>query len=672
VVELSRWLRRRSRKDARRLTIEAALIGGGFARYAARRLSAFLISRTGALVTHVVELTILINLFSQRALVNSLLLSNGAAIVDAFWWGALEVMRTRLRSAGRSGDDHEIRRWVTRALWLSLAMIAGTGAFVAHNIWRAGALSPLDGYALAIAARLAIDLIARAYYSGAYAHQRIYRPIAAIIAIEPIGLIVIALGWKHLGAWAFPAGLVATTIVSRAVMFHYTLRSYRMQRLVLPAPTLRRLRGRAPEKLRPILIAGCANLTTRLGATLVFGALLRVGLASEGLDRFTFTLHLISPLIGGAAAWGRVFYHDWKRLEDDLSAGLRRRLERHLVATAIAVGLTLWAMSFGTAALMLGTHDMQRELLSLLPAFLALAYLSGRQLRDFALGDFRRLTLASLLLCSSLTLALVIGGPDDPARWHLLLAGALAVGVGGLLVLDAHRRPSLHGLQSTMLSWLSALAAVDSPVSIGSARVEDGAIALRCVAERLALALGARGAVIALSRRGRLLWFERAPVTLSTAALVKSAAGTLRQLRRLPDAPDGRRALEGALAAGLVAAPPDDATSAPLVADFRRRFPDGFVVDLAARRPCPALHREPASVKRLVWQDALRAARRGGGARPRGALEITSFRPVGEIRLLFAAPRRADDAARLAWRRRLEAANWSASLIVFTPLQGVK
>ncbi|MCU1279045.1 MAG: hypothetical protein JWM53_2591, partial [bacterium] len=123
----------------------------------------------------------------------------------------------------------------------------------------------------------------------------------------------------------------------------------------------------------------------------------------------------------------------------------------------------------------------------------------------------------------------------------------------------------------------------------------------------------------------------------------------------------------------LVAAPPADDTPAPLVDDFRRRFPDGYVVDLAARRACPALDRAPAVVKRLVWQDAVRAARRGAHVRPRGSLEVTTFRPVGEIRLLFAAPRKPDDAAaRLAWRRRLEAANWRASMIVFVPSPEIK
>jgi hypothetical protein len=665
-------LRRRSRKDARRLTIEAALIGGGFARYAARRLSVFLLARGAALVTHVVELTILINLFSQRTLIASLIIANGAAVLDAFWWGALEVQRTRLRATTRGDEDHEIRRWVTRALWLALGSLAVVGALVARSAWRAGGVTPLDGYALATVARLAIDLVARAYYSGAYARQRVYRSVAAIVAVEPVGIVVIALTFRRLGFWCFPVGLLATTIVSRAIMFHYTRRSYRTQRLPLPMPTLRPMRKRAPERLGPIFAAGAANLTTRLGATLVLGALLRVGLGSGKLDRFTFTLHLVSPVIGGAAAWGRVFYHDWKRLEGELSAGLRRRLERRLWATALVVGTALWAMALGAAALLLGMHEMERQLASLLPVFLALAYLSGRQLRDFALGDFRRLILASSLLCASLTLALVVGGPDDAARWNLLLAGALAVGVAALLVLDARRTRSQHGLQATMLAWLAALTAVETPVSVGAVAVEDSALALRCVAERLAQALGARGAVVALTQRRRLLWFERAPAALSTTALVTSGGGTLRSLRRLPAAPDGRRALASALAQGVVHTPPADAAPGPLVEEFRRRFPAGYVVDLAASRPCPALAGEPPALKRLLWQDAVRAARRGRHARPRGPLEVTSFRPHGEIRLLFALPRRTDQAERHAWRRRLEAANWHASMIVFVPAQGIK
>src|SRR5262249_51539319 len=148
--------------------------------------------------------------------------------------------------------------------------------------------------------------------------------------------------------------------------------------------------------------------------------------------------------------------------------------------------------------------------------------------------------------------------PLDDARWHLWLVGALILCTVALLLLGGVRRQRSEGLQPSLHGWLHALVAVEGPVRIGVARFgESGSRRPRLVAARLAASLRPPGAVVPLAAHGRLLWFERAGGRLGVREVVVASAGVLSRVRLLPEASDGRRALEAALAAGVVAAPAD-------------------------------------------------------------------------------------------------------------------
>ncbi len=109
-ARLAAWLRTRAGDGV--AALEQALLGGGFWRFAVRRLWVFLFARGWATALHVVELTFLAEIFSARSFVASLALQNATLVIDAFWWGALEGLRRRIRAIGvrdrRAGADHPI------------------------------------------------------------------------------------------------------------------------------------------------------------------------------------------------------------------------------------------------------------------------------------------------------------------------------------------------------------------------------------------------------------------------------------------------------------------------------------------------------------------------------------------------------------------------------------
>ena len=97
---LERWLRHHASVRDRFVALEEALLSGRFPTYAGRRLAAFALSRAWAIALHVVELTFLVEVFSSKAFVAGVALQNVTLVVDAFYWGALESLRRRLRELG--------------------------------------------------------------------------------------------------------------------------------------------------------------------------------------------------------------------------------------------------------------------------------------------------------------------------------------------------------------------------------------------------------------------------------------------------------------------------------------------------------------------------------------------------------------------------------------------
>jgi hypothetical protein len=281
--------------------------------------------------------------------------------------------------------------------------------------------------------------------------------------------------------------------------------------------------------------------------------------------------------------------------------------------------------------------------------------LSVLQLRELARGGFIRLFVGSAVACVAILVAIWFGAPDD-ATAGLMLASALSVGAV-VLAVRGHRRASAgEGVHRGIDHWARALAAVHSPTRVGVLGLEASGIAPRVLARRVADRLGRRGAVALSPDRRRLLWFEQAPFGDVMEAMPALAAGLARSMTVTEAAPDGRRALDQAMAAGLVRGPSGDhADEESLLAEFRLRFPEGLASSVDADGT--AFAGLPPQVRKRLWRDALRGRRRS-----KLPFEITAFRPAGEVKLLFAVPRTSSRQDRIAWRARIEAANWCCAV----------
>lgn len=662
---LAAWLRSRALLAGRIVAPEEALLTGRFAGYAARRLTAFLLARGSATALHVIELTWLTDIFAAKAFVASLALQNATLVLDAAYWGALEAMRRRARELGPSSEAAAmVTRWLTVAIWAGAAIaLVPIGRAAWGYFTHEDTPSMLHIYALACMFRLGADVVVRTYYSGVYAYGRVHRPLWSVF-LGPLLLVggTLAL-WRPLAGWSFPLALVGSVIVSRALLYGFTKRAYRRTRV--PAPSFRlRLRLRKPDvpMIRATLLAALANTSTRLGAVVLLAAVIPSLQTTLGDDEvpivepFALALHLAAPLLLLASQWGLVFYHDYKRLEDEVSAALATTLHRRILAASVLIGLLAWACASGLVLAYVPAAESTPTLLALLPSIVGVSVWTALQLRGFTRGHFAR----QLLSATSMLLVILVAVLATPARdpdaepaaslsttWYLALAAGPWAGVALQLFLNRHGEGHVRGVTATFGTWAHALAATRSEVVVWRAVVTRRA---PLVATLVAAQLGERGAVV--RSRNRVFWFDSHDV--DRRRWLRVGAGCFVELEATRRA-SGKRLLAELSAAGALVRGVDRGLSS-MREVHRRLFPEGFVVEVAS--PPPARFSGlPARERQAIWRDALRDTRDGRG-RGRSGWFVTGWAPEGVVEAVFVAPRPVSPDCAAAWRGELRKNGW--------------
>lgn len=674
---LTRWLEVRAARGLQYLAVEDALLAGSFARYAFRRLAAFVLARGWGIALHIVELTWLAQVFSAKPFIASLALQNATLVIDAAYFGALEGLRRRARELGPGTDAAVLTtRWLTVALWFALAIVVFPVGRAAWH-WAADEDSPslFHVYALVCALRLGLDVVLRTYYSGVFAHNRVYRPLWTPLVPPTLVIGITVLLWGPIGGWGFPIALAASVAVSRALLFVYTRRAYRFRRI--PAPHWR-LRWRSKSaKSRPIewrmlrdaLLGGVANTTTRLGGVVLLAAVVpslsRPDLFEDeapAVEPFAFALHLAAPLLYIAGQWGLVFYHDWKRVEGELAETLARHLHRRILVTAVVVALFSWASASALVLVYVKLDESWLTLSALLPAMLGLSVWTALQLRGFARGEFVRQVASALAMLFVLWLALsaTFLGTD---AWYVALAAGPWAAVALHEVLGLARQRPRTGEVESIAAWDRAVRATRGDVVLWEAQSSQYP---KRVAARIAAKLGDRGALVRSANR--LFWFERAPFTPRDEWL-RTAAGALESLDGgAPPAP-GAVQVKALEARGRLGRPDEEPALDQASAAYTRLFPEGFVLHIGRPSPSRFLGLEP-TVRQAIWRDALRSQR---GMRSRSGWFVTAYAPHGTTEVLFATPRPVKSEEAAAWYAHLAPLGWrhaGGGLSSRSPVQG--
>ncbi len=661
--DLNRWLQRQADRDARRPSLEEALLSSGFWRYALHRLRYFLLRYCATAVVHAWIVLLLYHTFGH-SFSWILIAYVGVNLAQSFWWGALEAMRGRIRSLHRAGKPHlvpgEIAYWLTLSAQLAFAVAAAIAGWLVWQWLAGGGIDPARGYVMVLLLGLAIDLVTRCYHSGVYALRRIYRPAGAIVAVEAVSLAGI-LGLRPLiGNWGFTVAALASMLTVHGVSVYYTRRSYRLLRLAPEKKlSLRRLRPPNRAATGELLGGGLSFAVMSLDSLLV---LILFGTSSGQHQAPLFLLFFIaSPTIRAGADWARLLYFDFKRLELGVFANIRRRFQRAAVRLALVLAVVFWAAASATGTAVLG-HSLGALYWPLLAFFIGRSLLALAQMAVFANRGYTILLLTGLTcLAGLLATGLLVRSPEAAlsgiAALTLLATAPLGLAAGGVRWARRYREPL--GLSE----WLARVRAVAEPTRICTVTLWAEPLhgwtgtfpewqqrqhwRRRELSERIARSLRSGG--VAVTSEGTITWFERSRrMKIGNEWLLRRSAGFAQSIRDAGVHPDGAAALISACQAGLLGLDFRKAASVSTaldLAEVKRAFaelaPNGAVY--APDGPVPGWLDQLASKdKANILAAAASFARSFQPAAQRFRFDVTALCDQGGLRQIFVADSQAD------------------------------
>lgn len=665
---LNRWFGWQQARAQRAVYLEDALLGGRSAAYAYYRLRFFLGRVIVAAGLHVVEFAILSFIFSDRALVSALLVRTAGGLLHAWWWGALEVMRSEVRSLYRERKKRLIAQrvppWFRLSLFCSTSVLVLTVGWIVLDVRRpSGEFDVFHMYVFATGFRLSLGILARTYHSVVYAVRRIYRPFLAIVGVQLTAFAGTVLVWPLLGPWSFPVMLIPTALLANALTFYYVRPVYRFLGLgpLRLSGDHKRNRGWRPPLGREFFLAGFAYASTRLDHLLVISLFYGAYRSQRGFE-LLLLFYLVGPFVRAAYEWAQLFYFDLMRLEPDLFETLRERFSHFVRRVALVMGLLCWML-----ACLFGTVLVQRNMgplyFLLAVFFLVRSLLAFYQIRAFTEHRYRALVLTALLIFSSVffTRALL---PDENGRLgFLILASACAVVALRPKSLASLRRKTADN-RLPLMDWLARLWKLKQPVRIRSLQLDHdaGSWMVDRMTQEVARAIGSFGAATLVGPH-QIAWYELEASTKhpSDDWLLQRAAGLVERLRTDPNAINGAEALNYARRQGFLRCDGLEwGGKLPTIAEVKRvflsRFPDGLLYDAGAGRP-GTLGSMSSTDRHAILYGAIQYSKNCFRASRRSPSEVTTLCDRGRIRLIFGIPRTEPLHKRSAWGEDIHAIN---------------
>jgi hypothetical protein len=697
---LESWFARQAARERATPRLEDALLGGRFAAYFVHRLRFFGARYAVGTAVQLVKVLFLHRLLGTGGFFAVIGLVAVAGLVGGGWWGALELLRSRVRVLYRFESPRavgrEVARWIVGAARVSLALGAAAAAYLGLRAAAGGGVSPVDLAIAAVLFRSAVDLPIRAYHAGAFALRRVYRPWVSILALEVLGLGLLLVLAPLAGAWAVGLSEIAMAVAFAGIGLRYTARTHRLlglapHRLVSVRAILRpgqkgRRQGGHARARAWMRDAGGFSLAAAAGVAMSLDSLVILAAASVATvsDETWLAVLMagIAPTVRAGFDWSQLVYFDLMRLNAPLFENLRRRLDRATLVLAVLFGGAFSVVAVGIAV---GPLGIRATAIAALPPFLLAASLLGlSQMEAFTTGAYRPVIAGGVVLVAGLALLQPLAATGMEPLAVLACAAAAAVAV---VRLGSRSVSGGHGTSDVLLptAWLARLRAETHPVRVGAARLRaaapgrvNGSLAdpvmyrewrAMQLGRRLAGRAGRQGAVSVIDA-DHVAWFVRDAVrpAVTRRTVVMAAGG------RVADVYEARAATGDAAIAALAgwpvfASPPtrQGRRTAAVPADqwdaerrFRALLPGGLVFRPDQPPPDALLAVDVADRRLFLW-DAIRHARRMSSRPGRGAWDVTTWCPDGTLRLIFLAPRAAGERALVRWRRLIRAANLAAA-----------
>jgi hypothetical protein len=292
----------------------------------------------------------LYNNLTNKSFTMIVLVSMIKALLSKYWWGALEVLRAKVRHSFYAHMNHEVDRTIGFYITVSL-LLALSVTFVLSLLLRTYDIanhleSPIRWYLIFSIASIFVFIILRAYHSGIYALTRIIRTPGSVISPDVFGIIVllICLPEHHYYAWLL--AIIARTTLSYFLTWHFSKRMYHFYKINPELPSFGTFKywfTRIP--FFEMMISGFSFMLIQSDILFIpfIIYLLKYGAISNQLF---IVMYLIYPMFVATSAWSVLFYFDRKKIRGSDFSKMMIFYNNILSRLSPLLAIFYWALAF--------------------------------------------------------------------------------------------------------------------------------------------------------------------------------------------------------------------------------------------------------------------------------------------------------------------------------------
>lgn len=453
------WIEKQLQRKDKFASFNDLMFDENHIKYPLYRLSLFNFQVLFLYLVHAITFYVMAKSFSTRTFVFVIWVSSWKLILGAFWWGGLELLRSRVRQLYRVKNTDELKEaigyWLIAASVFSIPFILTGVYFTWETITLYDKHDPFFGSAyLAISCfSVALYLFSSTYHAGIYAVTRIIRPQFSIILSHVLSLAVLLLCWKVWHYYAILASTATYGIASTCLTLYYSSYMYRLYELQPHKPDVKTCIDYARKFSLPVFAsAGFANVFMNVDGLLII-AFYYFTVGSPHYFLYLKTLFLVAPLIQATSEWARLFYFDRKKLEHSQLTRFINQYEDVLRRVAGVMGLCLGCYSM-IACYILISEKAGLILLVFIPVFLLRAVISNLQVHQFCSSHYFDVIISGLYFVAGFIL---VARLKEPLQIKSILLSILLL--LGIKFLSRPRLPKLQvhtskALYSNLYEWL--------------------------------------------------------------------------------------------------------------------------------------------------------------------------------------------------------------------------
>ncbi|CAN5432611.1 hypothetical protein BH10PSE19_BH10PSE19_10970 [soil metagenome] len=668
---INKWLSKKHKSQQHFVSIQEALLGKNILAYAMYRLRFFSLNSLIVLAIHLIEFTLLSFVFSRHSFISLVFLRAICLLVTGGWWGALEILRTRVRHFHRRRRKDFIRTEIS--CWLTLTALISSAIFIYASIYfvsslfaiPVGTLDLFQAYQLVILLQVVFQLLVKTFHSGIYGLRRVARPFFSISITEFIVLLGTIALWPLWGAVSLPAALFVSSLAATGLSIFYTTRTYRLQGVFpLHIPSIKEFRiflWSVPSV--EFFCAMIAGMLMSVDGAVIFIMLLDLGQSAQNIGILLF---LIAPLIRGGIEWAHLFYFDLKRLHLRLLTKFREKFERQLSHLSFVIGIPFWLLASTITLLYAGTSALPICML-LLPFFLLITIIAYAQLKLFTHARYLDVIVSSLFVIAPVA---AIG------LLELGLVLKLVVVTAGMSIAYFYsRRPCLPLVKSNpapkvdrgLCAWLSKLRAEKTSVQLHAIFINytETTKNIAIFMEHIATSFDMDCTLRRVGSSHQILAYQHLTNKnhLNKEWLLTNGAGMVEQWLPTPVYLNGQQAISAACKLPLLKyiiksawlEQPFVLDKKRLINEFRAQFPKGIVFDPVRKNKGPFATLELSVLRRVLIQAELFLM---GIHNHHLQWSVSALYLNHHIRLIFVIPKASNDPNEIKrWLHKLEEYN---------------